>query len=439
MPASPLVAPSRLISLPTATSLVVANMIGTGIFTSLHFQVGDLPSGFTILLLWLVGGVCALCGALAYGELAAALPRSGGEYHFLSRIFHPAAGFLAGWISATVGFAAPIALAAMAFGRYFAHVLSGVSPLATSLVVVLGIALVHLAGIALGSAFQNVATLLKVLLIVALIVAGAFATDLQPISFLPARNDHNLIASSPFAVSLVYVMYAYSGWNASTYIVGEVRAPARTVPFSLVIGTALVTLLYVALNATFLRTASLPELQRELEIGQVSAAHIFGINGGRIMAGLISLGLVSSISAMTWVGPRVAMVIGEDCRGLGWLAFKARNGAPTVAIAFQTIIVVILLLTATFDAVVNYIQLSLALCSFFTVLGVCVLRIRQPDLPRPVRMWGYPFTAFIFLAVNAWMLWHIAANRFWESLAGLATMLLGLALYALSWRRPGAL
>src|SRR4029079_9115548 len=134
------IAEQRLISLPTATSLVVANMIGTGIFTSLHFQVGDLPSGFTIMFLWLLGGVCALCGALAYGELAAALPRSGGEYHFLSRIFHPAAGFLAGGISATVGFAAPIALAAMAFGRYFAHVLPGVSPLATSLTIVLAVA-----------------------------------------------------------------------------------------------------------------------------------------------------------------------------------------------------------------------------------------------------------------------------------------------------------
>jgi APA family basic amino acid/polyamine antiporter len=432
MPAPSAAVAPRQISLPTATSLVIANMIGTGIFTSLHFQVRDLPSGFTILFLWALGGLCALCGALAYGELAAALPRSGGEYHFLSRIFHPAAGFLAGWISATVGFAAPIALAAMAFGRYFAHVLPNVSPLTMSLTVALGIAMVHLAGITLGSAFQNVATFLKVVLILTLIVAGALALNLQPISFRPARHEFALIASTPFAISLVYVMYAYSGWNASTYIVGEIRAPARNVPLSLVLGTGLVTILYVALNATFLRNASLHELQQDLEIGQVAAAHIFGEGGGRIMAGLISLGLISSISAMTWVGPRVAMVLGEDCHALRWLAYTARNGAPSVAIALQTIIVVVLLITATFAAVVNYIQFSLALCSFFTVLGVIVLRVREPNLPRPVRMWGYPFTPLLFLAVNAWMLWHIAGERFWESCAGLATMALGLALYALS-------
>lgn len=426
---------SRLISLSTATSLVVANMIGTGIFTSLHFQVGDLPSGFVILVLWLLGGVCAWCGALAYGELAAALPRSGGEYHFLSRIFHPAAGFLAGWISATVGFAAPIALAAMAFGKYFEHVMPGVSPIVTSLTAVAGITAVHLAGVGLGSAFQNVATVLKVILIVALIVAGALTAGQQPISFAPGRDDLRLIVSAPFAVSLVFVMYAYSGWNASTYIVNEVRAPARNVPLSLMLGTALVTILYVALNATFLKTAPIDELKNELEIGQVSAAHIFGMSGGRIMAGLISIGLISSISAMTWVGPRVAMVIGEDCRGLGWLAYKARNGAPVVAILFQTAIVFVLLLTATFAAVVNYIQFSLALCSFFTVLGVFVLRFKEPDLPRPMRTWGYPVTPLIFLAVTGWMLWHLATRQTSESFAGFATMLLGLAIYAVSRKR----
>ena len=423
----------RLISLPTATSLVVANMIGTGIFTSLHFQVGDLPSGFAILVLWLVGGVCALCGALAYGELAASLPRSGGEYHYLSRIYHPAAGFLAGWVSATVGFAAPIALAAMAFGRYFAHVLPEVSPVIMSITIVVCVTAVHLAGVRLGSAFQNVATALKVLLIVALIMAGAFLTDnVQPISFAPKQDDLRLIMSGPFAVSLVYVMYAYSGWNASAYVVGEVRAPGRNVPLSLIVGTALVTVLYVALNAIFLHTAPLDELERELEIGQVAATHIFGAAGGQLMAGLISIGLVSSISAMTWVGPRVAMVIGEDCRGLAWLAFKSRTGAPAVAILFQSSIVVALLLTSTFDAVVNYIQFSLALCSFFTVLGVFILRWREPELPRPMRTWGYPVTPFLFLAVNAWMLWHIAVNRPAESFAGFATMLLGLLLYWLS-------
>jgi APA family basic amino acid/polyamine antiporter len=417
------------ISLITATSLVVANMVGTGIFTSLGFQVGELRSGFAIVVLWALGGVCALCGALAYGELAGAMPRSGGEYHYLSRIYHPAAGFLAGWISATVGFAAPVALAAMAFGRYFSHVVPSAPPLAMSLAVVALVTIVHLRGIAFGSAFQNTATVLKVLLILALIAAGAMIERPQPISFTPHVGDGGLIASAPFAVSLVYVMYAYSGWNASTYIVGEIRNPARNVPLSLAIGTLIVTALYVALNAVFLHAAPVDELAGKIEIGQIAATHIFGNAGGRIMAGLICLGLISSISAMIWVGPRVAMTMGEDCRALAFLGRKSDDGVPRTAILLQSAIVITLILTASFDAVLTYIQFSLTFCSFLTVLGVLVLRFARPDLPRPFRAWGYPVTPLLFLAVNAWMLWHIGRERPLESVAGFGTMLLGLLVY----------
>ena len=422
------------ISWVTATCLVVANMIGTGIFTTLGFQVRALPSGFTILLLWLLGGACAFCGALAYGELAAALPRSGGEYHFLSVVFHPAVGFLAGWVSATVGFAAPVALAAMAFGRYFTFVRPGVDPVTTSLVVVAVVSAVHLRGVGFGSAFQNAATLLKVLLIIALIGAGLAFGESQSVSFAPAASDWPLVTSTPFAVSLVYVMYAYAGWNASTYVVGEIRDPARNVPLSLALGTLLVTVLYIALNAIFLHTAPMEELAGKLEVGHVAASHIFGKAGGRIMAGLICAGLVSSISAMTWVGPRVTMAMGEDCYPLAWLGRKTRNGVPAIAILAQASVVVTLLLTASFETVLTYIQFSLTFCSFLTVLGVIVLRFTQPRLARPYKTWGYPMTPLFFLLVSAWMLWQVAWDRPRESLAGFATMLLGLALFALSRR-----
>jgi APA family basic amino acid/polyamine antiporter len=408
-------------------------MIGTGIFTTLGFQVRALPSGFTILLLWLLGGLCAFCGALAYGELAAALPRSGGEYHFLSVVFHPAVGFLAGWVSATVGFAAPVALAAMAFGRYFTFVRPGVDPVTTSLVAVAVVSAVHLRGVGFGSAFQNAATLLKVLLIIGLIGAGLAFGEPQSISFAPAASDWPLITSTPFAVSLVYVMYAYAGWNASTYVVGEIRDPARNVPLSLALGTLLVTLLYIGLNAIFLYTAPMDELA-VLEVGHVAASHIFGKAGGRIMAGLICAGLVSSISAMTWVGPRVTMAMGEDFYPLAWLGHKTRHGVPAIAILAQASVVVTLLLTASFETVLTYIQFSLTFCSFLTVLGVIVLRFTQPRLARPYKTWGYPMTPLFFLLVSAWMLWQVAWDRPRESLAGFATMLLGLALFALSKR-----
>ena len=411
-------------------------MIGTGVFTSLHFQVGPLPSGFVILMLWLVGGVCALCGALAYGELAAALPRSGGEYHFLSKAFHPAVGFLAGWLSATVGFAAPIAVAAMAFGKYFADVVPGASPLVLSLAIAALVTLVHLRGAEWGAVFQNGATSLKVALIVVFIVAGVFVKPVAGVSFAPHPGAMDMIVSPPFAFSLVFVMYAYSGWNAATYIVGEVRNPSRNVPLAITLGTFIVAALYLALNATFLRVAPMSELGAEgrFEVGYTAATHIFGEAGGRIMAGLICLGLVASISAMTWIGPRVSMAMGEDHRLLAPLARKSRAGVPAVAMWLQLAFVAALLLTATFDQIINYVQFSLTLCSMLAVIGVFVLRVRQPDLPRPYRTWGYPVTPLIFLAISAWMLvftWQQHRN---ESLAGLGTLLLGLILYFVSPR-----
>lgn len=407
-------------------------MVGTGVFTSLGFQVGDLPSGFTIMALWAIGGVCALCGALSYAELGAALPRSGGEYHFLSRIYHPALGFLAGWISITVGFAAPIAAASMAFAKYFAHVFPGLSATALSLGIVALVSVIHLGGIRVGSAFQNFATAFKVFLILLFLAAGWWMKSPQPVNFAPTREGAALLTSAPFAISLVYVMYSYSGWNAATYITGEVRNPGRNLPLALLLGTAIVAVLYLTLNAVFLRSAPTSELAGKLEVGQVAATHILGDAGGKIMAGLISFGLLSTISAMTWIGPRVTVSMGEDLRALRFLSRKTAGGVPALAMAMQFVIVAVLVLTSTFDHVVNYIQFSLTVCSFFTVLGVIVLRWRQPALPRPYRTWGYPLTPLIFLAISAWILVFQFRGRPTESLAGLATMALGLIIYFLS-------
>ena len=412
-------------------------MIGTGVFTSLGFQVGDLPSGFAIMALWAVGGVCALCGALSYAELGAALPRSGGEYHFLGTIYHPAVGFLAGWISATVGFAAPVALAAMAFGEYFAGAVPGANPAWLSLAAVWLTTLFLLRDVRLGSGFQNAATLLKVALILVIIAAGIFVAHGQPVSFFPAPGDGRLIRSAPFAISLVYVMYAYSGWNASTYIVGEVRDPARTIPLSVGLGTLAVMALYLGVNAVFLHStplAAMAEAPNKVAVGLVAGPHLFGENGTRIMAGLICAGLVSTISAMMWIGPRVTMAMGEDLRPLRWLAGKSAAGIPVRAMLVQFGIVNGLLLTSTFEKVLTYVLFSLQVCSFLTVLGVIVLRRTQPGLARPYKTWGYPVTPLVFLAISAWMLVHIWRSNPRESLGGLATMALGLGIYFLAPR-----
>lgn len=437
------------IGVGTAIAIVAANMIGTGVFTSLGFQVTDL-SPFVILVLWGLGGILALCGAFAYGELGATLPRSGGEYHLLSRIFHPAVGFLAGWVSIIAGFAAPVAAASMAMGKYCSQVLidtqiiqSSDKETITSLVglaAVTIVTLVHLFNVKVVSAFQMIFTGLKITLILLLIGFGLFVAQQQAVSFAPGANAMSLILSAPFAVSLVFVMYAYSGWNASVYIAGEIKNPGRNLPLSLFLGTLLVALLYMPINAAFLMVAPVDELAGQVEVGYIAASYIFGPQGGVIMGLLITLGLISAISSMIWAGPRVTQVMGEDTRILAFLSHKNRNGAPSYSLLFQWAIVVFMIFTSTFESVVYYIGFTLSLCSFLTVLGVYVLRIRQPQLPRPYKTWGYPVTPAIYLIVTGWMLFFVLRDKTLESLEGLATVCLGVGFFFLDqWmkRRKG--
>jgi len=274
--------PIRLtVSMLTATAIVVADMVGVGVFTSLGFQVQGIPSGFSLLLLWVVGGGVALCGVFSYGELAAMFPRSSGEYNFLRQTYHPALGFVAGWLSATVGFAAPVALAAMAFGEYGKAILPGAPPLALGIGVVWIVSLVGLRSIHHSSAFQMAWTVLKVVLILAFLIAGFALATPQPISFAPSAADPSHVISAPFAISLVFVMYSYSGWNAATYIVGEMRDPQRSLPRSLLVGTSIVIVLYVALNALFLYATPIDQLAGQIDVAVIAGKHIFGDLGGR--------------------------------------------------------------------------------------------------------------------------------------------------------------
>ncbi len=421
-------------SLYTATCLVVANMVGTGVFTSLGFQLASGLTPFVILMLWLVGGVCAFCGSVAYAELAAALPRSGGEYHFLGRIFHPSIGFLAGWAAITAGFAAPVALAAMAFGKYLHGVFPTVAemPLAFTALAIITVAI--LASARLRQWFQDFSTSLKLLTIVAFIIAG-FLAPATGSALAPQAGDTVRMFSPEFATSLIYVMFAYAGWNASSYVTGEVRNPSRNVPLSMAIGTVLVTVLYIALNAVFLRVAPAAELSGKLEVGLIAGTHALGATGGKWMALLIAGGLLSTVGAMQWIGPRVLATMGEDSRALRPFSIVNMSGIPIFATLAQTAIVIVMLATGTFEKVLTYVQFTITLCSALTVFGVFVLRHREPDLPRPVRAWGYPITPLIFLAVNGWMIWHVLKKSPLESLAGLGTLLAGLIVFHLSARR----
>ncbi|MBT2557821.1 amino acid permease [Hymenobacter sp. ISL-91] len=427
------IAPAYKISVLTGISIVVANMVGTGVFTSLGFQVIDIQSGFALLMLWAVGGVIALCGALSYGELAAAMPRSGGEYHYLSKIYHPALGFLSGWVSATVGFAAPTAAAALALEQYAASVWPGLPPKLLAVSVVLLLTLVHGISSRAGSRLQVAVTAIKVVVLVGFIGVGLLVATPQPLAFAPqGPADWRVLLSPAFAVSLIFVSYAYSGWNAAVYLTGEIDQPQRNLPRILLTGTALVLVLYVALNFIFLYSTPISALKGQVEVGFVAATSLFGPGGGRLMGGLIAALLVSTISSMIFAGPRIVQVMGEDLPALRFLAKRSAAGVPVRALLFQLALTLLFVLESSFAQVVVYAGFILTLFTFLTVLGLFVLRVRQPELVRPYRAWGYPLTPLLFLLLNGWTLWYIARDKPTETLYGLATLVAGLLVYGLS-------
>jgi APA family basic amino acid/polyamine antiporter len=424
---------NKKLGLYTTIAFVIANMIGTGVFTSLGFQLSGISNTVSILALWIIGGVIALCGSLVYSELGAAMPRSGGEYHYLSKIYHPYVGFLSGWVSITVGFAAPVALACMALGKYSSLVFPVLSPQMVAISVITLITLIHSYDIRFGGNFQNVFTSFKIILILVFIICGFILTphlqDLSP-DFKSFRFKDLLNPS--LAVSLIYVGYAFSGWNASAYIASEIKDPQRTIPRSLFISTLIVTVLYFLLNFTFLFTTPASEMIDKEEVGLISAIHIFGLTGGNIMGMLISVLLISTISSMIFVGPRVSQVMGEDLKLLRFLSFKSKHQTPVYAIILQSSISVILIITSSFKSVMTYAGFTLSFFTFLTVLGVFIHRSKYKTADRPYKTWGYPIVPIVFLAITLWALYYTFKSNPLESSLGLLTVFSGSIIYFLN-------
>ena len=415
----------------TASSFVIASMIGTGVFTSLGFQLNDIQSIFPLIMLWIVGGVVALCGALSYSELGAALPRSGGEYHLLSRIIHPSIGFAGGFVSATVGFSAPAVLAAMALGTYFAAIFPAFDPMWVACSMILVFHFLHAFSLKWGTLFQGWSTGIKVILIFIFIIAGFMMNDHQVISILPKPGDMKLIMSSGFAVSLVWVYYAYTGWNSTIYFAGEVRNPQKDLPRSLLLGTSFVMVLYVLLNYIFLYTTPMSEMVGQVEVGYISGVRIFGQTGAGIIAIGISFLLLSTISSYVFIGPRIMETMGEDYSYIRILSKNNSQGIPIYAFILQLAICLLFIFTSSFEQVLMYTGIALIITNSATVAAVFVLRKREPELPRPYKVWGYPWTPILFLAVNAWILFYTFKEQTVESIIGVSLFLASILLYYL--------
>ncbi len=380
----------RQLGLLSATALVVANMVGFGVFTTSGFLLADLHSPWLVLLIWVLGGGMAALGALNYGALGRRIPESGGEYLFLSRTLHPAAGYVAGWISLLVGFSAPLAFAAKAFGDYgepwIQYLAPGLSPLWSGTILLAVFSVLHSLSVRSGAKVQNGAVLLKIGLILFFILWAS------PYLQAPAEHDHPAVPVSMFGVSLMWVSLSYSGWNAAVYVAGEIHDPCRNLPKSLLLGVGIVTLLYLGINAVFLFSAAPEQLKGKPEIGLIAARTLGGENVATSVSALISLALVTSVSSMVMTGPRVYAKMAQD----GYLpqVLTPDGGPPRGGLILQFALSVAFLWTATYEWLLTYIGFTLGLSTAFTVIGLVLLRLKEG---KELRIPGWPWVPALFL------------------------------------------
>lgn len=426
---------SQEMGVGSATVVIVANMIGTGIFTTTGVMLSFGLNPRTVLLCWLLGGLVAMAGALSYAELATTMPWAGGEYVYLREIYGPLPAFLTGWTSFFVGFAAPGAAAAVGAAKYLAAAqLLPPGALAEKSLAVLFIAAltaVHFCGVRLGSRVQNVLTGLNVSLLLALVVAGLAASSAEW-SFLgtpPTSSGGNPLG---LGTALLLAMFAYSGWNAAAYLSEEVREPARTLPRSLLLGTAMVTVLYLMLNLVYFAGASSGALSGQIAVAEIAVRNLFGSVAAIWLALLISLGLVAALSAYTLIGPRVYYAMARDGLFFQFASqIHPRFRTPGLSIVAQGACAVVMVLTGTFEQLLFYIGFALGIFPWMAVLGVILLRRRDPQRERPYRVWGYPVTPVFFLTAMAGILCVSFIGRPGPALWAIGTVAAGIPAYFL--------
>jgi APA family basic amino acid/polyamine antiporter len=447
----------RKLGLFSTTNLVIANMIGAGVFTTSGLLMVELGDPLLMIGLWLAGGLLALCGALCYGELGAAMPRAGGEYVYLGELFHPVLGFLAGWVSFLVGFTAPLAVSAIGCSEYLAAafpvLIASGDPLilkkSMAIILIGALTAVHLRGIETGARLQNYLTVGKVVLILALILAGVAVGrgDLGHLLQGAAINEPSLAGVGPpgaglevqgaswrsSGLALMWIMFAYSGWNASGYIGSEIRSPERNLPLSLFLGTGTVLLLYLGLNVFFVYAVPPEEMKGVIAIGGLAAERMLGGSAEVIFSGLIAFALLSSISALIILGPRVYFAMARDgyfFQSLGRVHPTTR--VPGRSIVLQSLIAIILVVSGTFDQILTYMGFCLGIFPILAVLGLFKLRRSGGG---GYRMPGYPLVPALFATTGVLMLTLAYLERPKESTVALLTVAAGIPFFFLFSRR----
>jgi APA family basic amino acid/polyamine antiporter len=437
-----------------AVFVVISSMVGVGVLTTSGFTVAAVGSNQLMLLLWVIGGVVALCGALTVAELAAALPASGGDYVYLYEAYGPIVAFLSGWVSFIIGFAAPIAASAFAAASYLLAPLGlerstawGVHQVIATMAI-LAFALIHTSSQSRSSWAHSLVTLFKLGVLISFLLAGLSVGWRYRLNLADSPPLDPKVAMA-MLFSLLYISYAYTGWNAAAYVAGEVRDPGRRLPQAILLGTAVVAALYFGLNTVYALALPAGEVRRIAEqdgfnavapIAELAARRLFGPLIAAPLSVAVGLTLLASLSAYVLTGPRVAYAMaraGHFPAIAGRLSAQSRT--PAVATAFQVAWSLVLLWSGSFESIVVYAGVGLALFSMLTVGAVYVLRRTRPDLPRPFRVPGYPIVPAIFLITTALLSIAAFVERPWVSLYSLLSILAGIPVYFL-WvrtrRRP---
>jgi APA family basic amino acid/polyamine antiporter len=416
----------RIIGKYAGAAIVISNMIGTGIFTTTGLMADMGARGGDILIAWLIGGILALFGALCYGELGANMPESGGEYYYISRILHPSLGFLSGWVSLIVGFSAPIAAAAMAMQIYMQQVIPGWSHGTMAVITILLLSTLHAYDLRLGSRVQMALVILKVLIIIGFIT-GVIIAGPGPDREIIFDITPDFWFSPSSAVVLIFVAFAYFGWNAASYIGAEIRKPERNLPLALIIGTVIVTILYVLVNHAYLTAVPIEKMAGVESIASTAAAVLWGSKGSITISFLISIGLISTVSAMIITGPRVYEAMASDNLFPKSLSKLNKHGVPSQAVVLQAAIAIVFVLTSTFGSLLIYIGFTL---NIFAILAVfTIFLVRRKHRAATKICWGYPVTPVVFILFALWMtVWSIASKPV-STLTGLGTLIAGYIVY----------
>ncbi len=440
----------------SAVALVISNMVGTGIFTTTGFMAGELGSAKLILACWLVGALFAFAGALSYSELGINFPSSGGEYVYLTRAFGPEWGFMTGWVSFFAGFSAPIAATALAFSDYLGHVFGALSierpgmvigsgwfslrlgpgQLAASSLIAL-FTVLNCFGVGRAAKVQNVLTGTKLVVLTGFVLLGftAGTGSWSHFSHPAVRSTSSGLAAS-FGVELLWVMFAYSGWNAATYVAEEVRRPERTLPVAIAAGTALVAALFMALNLVFIYSTPLEQMKGEVAVGSLAATNLFGGHVAGAFSMLMALALVATVNAEVTVGPRVYYAMAKNrafFRAAGEV--HPRWHTPVMAIMSQGLCAMLMTLSP-FRELILYIGMSLTLFTVLSVASLFVFRRSRQDWQklRPVSF-AWPLVPASYIAVGTCMMVYGVWQRPRPSLTAFATVGIGALVYHFGIRR----